>query len=102
MKKYCDIKQDLNLISPIVIEPIIKMKASLNAKETALSLDEALLALAVSTPMNTTIADLVSRLGILKNCEAHSTVMLEENELQAFRRLGIRITCEPDIATSNP
>lgn len=98
MKKYCGIKQDLNLISPIVIEPIIKMKASLNAKETSLTLDEALLALAVSTPMNTTIADLMSKLPILKDCEAHSTVMLEESELQAFRRLGIRITCEPEYA----
>ncbi|MBP5308645.1 MAG: DUF1846 domain-containing protein [Clostridia bacterium] len=98
MKKYCGIKQDLNLISPIVIEPIIKMKASLNAKETSLTLDEALLALAVSTPMNTTIADLMSKLPILKNCEAHSTVMLEESELQAFRRLGIHITCEPEYA----
>jgi uncharacterized protein (UPF0371 family) len=47
--------------------------------------------------MNTTIADLVERLGILKDCEAHSTVMLEESELQAFRRLGIRITCEPEF-----
>ena len=98
MKKYCGIKQDLNLISPIVIEPIIKMKTALNANETALSLDEALLALAVSTPMNTTIGDLVDKLPVLRNCEAHSTVMLEESELQAFRRLGIRITCEPQYA----
>ncbi len=100
MKKFCDIKQDLNLISPIVIEPILKLKAALNTKETALTLDEALLALAVSTPMNTTIAEIVDKLYILKDCEAHSTVMLEENELQAFRRLGIRITCEPEYATS--
>lgn len=98
MKKYCGIKQKLNLISPIVIEPINNMKATLNLKETALTLDETLLALAVSTPMNTTIADLVEKLPILKNCEAHSTVMLEESELQAFRRLGIRITCEPEYA----
>ncbi len=100
MKKYCGIKQDLNLISPTIIEPIKKMKATFNTKETALTLDEALLALAVSTPMNTTIADLVDKLSILKNCEAHSTVMLEENELQAFRRLGIRITCEPEYDVS--
>ncbi len=98
MKKYCGIKQDLNLISPIVIEPIIKMKKTLRAKETALTLDETLLALAVSTPMNTTIGDLVDKMYILKDCEAHSTVMLEESELQAFRRLGIRITCEPEYA----
>lgn len=98
MKKYCGIKQDLNLISPIVIEPIIKMKKQLNVQETALTLDEALLALAVSTPMNTTIADLMSKIHILSGCEAHSTVMLVESELQAFRRLGIRITCEPEYA----
>lgn len=97
MKKYCNIEQSLNLISPVIIEPIVKMKAMLNEKETALTLDEALLALAVSTPMNTTIADLVSKIGILKNCEAHSTVLLDESELQAFRRLGIRITCEPEF-----
>ena len=101
MKKYCGIKQDLNLISPIVIEPILKIKASLHVKETALTLDETLLALAVSTPMNTMIADLVEKLGVLKDCEAHSTVLLEESELQAFRRLGIRITCEPNYPSQN-
>lgn len=99
MKKYCQIKQNLKLLSPIVIEPINQMKQSLNIKDPSLTLDEALLALAVSTPMNTTIADLVEKLHILNNCEAHSTVLLEESELQAFRRLGIRITCEPSYAS---
>jgi uncharacterized protein (UPF0371 family) len=97
MKKYVNVNQKQLLLSPGVIEPIQELKKnSLKEKHTALTLNEVLIALAVSIPMNTTIAEIMSHLDILDGCEAHSTVMLDENEMQTVRSLGIRMTCEPE------
>ena len=97
MKKFVSVSQKQLLLSPGVIEPIQKLKSdNLNHKHTALTLNEVLIALAVSIPMNTTIAEIMNNLDILKGCEAHSTVMLDDNEMQTLRRLGIRMTCEPE------
>ena len=38
----------------------------------------------------------MKNIGVLNGCEAHSTIMLDENELQTLRRLGIRMTCDPE------
>ena len=97
MKKYVDVNQKLLLLSPGVIQPIQRMKQEvLKDKKTALNLSEVLVALAVSIPMNTTIAEIMKNIGVLNGCEAHSTIMLDENELQTLRRLGIRMTCDPE------
>lgn len=97
MKKYTNVNQKQLLLSPGVIGPIQNLKKNvLKEKNTSLNLNDVLLALAVSTPMNTTIEEIITEIGILNGCEAHSTVMLNDNELQAMRKLGIRITCEPE------
>ncbi len=98
MKKYYNVSQKLNLLSPVVIEPIVKMKRDIfKLHDASLTLPEALVALAVSVPTNTTIEEIVSGLSILQGCEAHSTIMLPQAELTAFRKLGINITCDPEF-----
>lgn len=97
MKKFINVGQKQLLLSPWVIEPIQSLKKdTLKDKRYALNLNDVLVALAVSIPMNTTIAEIMKHLDILNGCEAHSTVMLEENEMQTLRKLGIRMTCEPE------
>ena len=97
MKKYVNVSQKQLLLSPWVIEPIQTLKKeTLKEKRTALGLSDVLIALAVSIPMNTTIAEIMNNLSILNGCEAHSTVMLDESEMQVLRKLGIRMTCEPE------
>ena len=99
MKKYTNVSQKQLLLSPGIIEPIQKVKKDiLGEKDLALTLNEVLIALSVSIPMNTTIAEIMSNLKILEGCEAHSTVMLDEKELQMIRKLGIRMTCEPEYS----
>ncbi len=99
MKKYTNVSQKQLLLSRGVIEPIQQLKKDLlKDSSTALNLNEVLVALAVSIPMNTTIDEIMKNLHILDGCEAHSTVMLDENELQTLRKLGIRMTCEPEYA----
>lgn len=99
MKKTVNISQKQLLLSPGVIEPIQNLKKNvLKEKNAMLNINDVLLALAVSTPMNTTIGEIMDNLSVLNGCEAHSTVMLEDSELQAMRKLGIRITCEPEYS----
>lgn len=97
MKKHVNVSQKQLLLSPGVIEPIQRLKGeTLKDRRTALTLNEVLVALAVSTPMNTTIGEIIDNLGILNGCEAHSTIMLDDSSMQTLRKLGIRMTCEPE------
>ena len=97
MKKYVDVSKRLPLIAPGLIKPITKVKRDvLGEKKTALDLGEVLIALSVSIPTNTTIEEIMNNIHILNGCEAHSTVMLDESEMQTLRKLGIRMTCEPE------
>ena len=38
-------------------------------------------------------------IGLLKGCEAHSTVMLSQVDLDVYRKIGINLTCEPKYET---
>ena len=99
MKKYINVNQRQLLLSRGVIEPIQKLKKdTLKESTRALNLNDVLIALAVSVPMNTTIDEIMKNIHILNGCEAHSTVMIEEKEMQTLRKLGIRMTCEPEYS----
>ncbi|MCQ2452676.1 MAG: DUF1846 family protein, partial [Oscillospiraceae bacterium] len=38
-------------------------------------------------------------LGKLQNCEAHSSVILSSVDINTFKKLGVRMTCEPAYQT---
>lgn len=99
IKHLAHIDDHIKLISPVVINPIIKLKKeTFKSKRSYLTLEEALIALSVSAPTNPMVEYVLNELEKLKNCEAHSTVMLDEHEMQVFRKLGINITAEPEYA----
>ena len=97
LKHLAGIDDQIKLISPIVIGPILKLKA-INLKSTtpALTLEEALIALSITAVTNPTVEYLLTKIPKLEKSEAHSTVMLEESESQVYRKLGINITCAPE------
>ena len=35
----------------------------------------------------------------LRNCEAHSSVILAQNDINTMKKLGIQITCDPHYQT---
>ncbi len=97
LKHLAGIDDQIKLISPIVIGPILKLKAiNLKSKSPALTLEEALIALSITAVTNPTVEYLLTKMPMLEKSEAHSTVMLDESELQVFRKLGINITCTPE------
>jgi uncharacterized protein (UPF0371 family) len=41
----------------------------------------------------------MKELSALRGCQAHSSVILSQVDVQTFRKLGIQLTCEPQYQT---
>ena len=96
VKVLGDIDDRVYLIPPEVIEPIQKLKTEiLGNHNPRLHSDEVLIALTVAAAQSDIAALATSQLEKLRNCEAHSTVMLSQVDLDVYRKLGINLTCEP-------
>ena len=100
LKKLGGIAKSTHLISPEVIEPVQELKCKyLGNHNPRLHSDEVLVALSVSAASNPEAAKALSMLPELKNCEAHSTVILSAVDDNTFRRLGVTLTCDPSYQT---
>lgn len=100
IKAIAGIDDSVKLINPIVIGPVEQLKKKfLGHNNARLHLDETLLALAVSAPSNETAKKALDCLGDLRGCEAHSSVILSQVDVQTFKKLGINLTCEPVYGT---
>lgn len=96
IKALTNIDDDLTLLSPIILEPIAELKTKiLNSHSTLLSLDDVLTALSISGATNTLTARAMRALQQLRDCEFHSTQMLQTGDEDTLRQLGLRVTCEP-------
>lgn len=96
LKALGGIKDDIHLISPIIIGPIQDLKIKhLGNHNPRLHTDEILIALSICAATNPT-ADLAMRqIPKLRGCEAHSSVILSGVDMATFRKLGVNLTCEP-------
>lgn len=101
--KHCaNIYDEIHLISPVILEPIINLKSkTLGNKNPALSCEEILIALSICAATNPMAQVAIEKLSELKGCQAHSTVILSTNDEQTFRKLGIDITCEAEYPSEN-
>lgn len=100
LKVLGNINDDIMLLSPSIIEPVQKLKTQhLHNKNPRLHMDEVLIALSVSAATNETASKALEQLHKLKDCEAHSTVLLAQVDSSVFRKLGMHLTCEPEYQT---
>lgn len=96
LKYLARIDDRVPLISPVVIEPIQRLKVGyLGNENPRLHTDEVLIALAISTATNPMAELVLEQLPHLRNSEAHSTVILSQVDVSMFRQLGVNVTCEP-------
>ena len=101
IKELSGIADPIHLLSPVILEPIIKMKReTLKARATALNLADALIALSLCAATNPTVELAMQGLSELSGCEAHSTVMLGSSDEEMLRRLGLNFTCDAKYATN--
>jgi uncharacterized protein (UPF0371 family) len=96
LKHLAGIDDRVPLISPVVIEPIQKLKVGyLGNENPRLHTDEVLIALSICAATNPTAELVIEQLPNLVNSEAHSSVILSQVDIGVFRQLGINTTCEP-------
>ena len=96
LKALGDIRDELHLISPVVIDPIQHLKVNhLGNRNPRLHTDEILIALSISAATNPTAALALAQLSKLRGCEVHSSVILSPVDEKTFKRLGVNLTCEP-------
>jgi len=96
LKALGGIRDELHLISPVVIDPIQHLKVDhLGNRNPRLHTDEVLIALSISAATNPTAELAMEQLSRLRGCQVHSSVILSQVDVQTFKRLGVNLTCEP-------
>ncbi|MCH4886861.1 DUF1846 domain-containing protein [Acidaminobacter sp. JC074] len=102
LKSHAGISDDVHLLSPAILNPIIDLKTeSLGNKKSLLNLEEVLIALSISAAFNPIAQVALDHLNDLRNCESHSTVMLIANNENTLRSLGIEVTCDPQFSSNS-
>ncbi|MEG0250071.1 MAG: DUF1846 domain-containing protein [Peptostreptococcus sp.] len=102
IKYLAEIQDDMHIISPAVLAPIINLKQNvLKSRNVSLNAEEVLMALSISAVTNPVAQYAMDRLSLLKNCQAHSTVILSKSDEQVFRKLGIDVTCDAEFQSTN-
>ena len=101
--KYCaNIADEIHLISPVILEPIVNLKSkNLGSKLTALDCEEILIALSISAATNPMAQVAMEKLPMLKGCQAHSTTILSGTDEQTLRKLGVDVTSDPVYPTDS-
>lgn len=96
LKELAGIAHEKHVISPDAIRPIQELKTSyLGSKNPRLHMDETMIALSISAATNSDARLALEQLPKLSGCQAHTSVMLSSVDIEAFRKLGIALTCEP-------
>ena len=102
IKTLAKISDEILLLSPNILEPIQNLKANeLSGRITSLNAAEILIALSISAVTNPTAQLAYAQLKKLRNTQAHSTVILNKEDEQVLRNLGISFTCDPEYSTNN-
>lgn len=97
IKELSKIPDDIKLISPNVLEPMLEMKRKLGTGAETLQLTEVLTALSICSTTNPMVEKALDNLSKLKDCEAHATYIAENGDKKALKKLNINLTCESEF-----
>ena len=98
LKELNKIPEDIYLLSPSMLEAIFKTKQNTSYRTSySLNVQEVLIALSICSSTNPIIEKMINKIGDLRGCEAHSTYIIEQSELNVIKNLGINLTCEPKM-----
>lgn len=95
IKYLSKIPDDIKLLSPSVLEPMLKLKKELQG-ETRLNLTEVLVALSICSATNAMAEKALAHLKDLKDTEAHATYMVMQTDKRVLKELKINLTCESE------
>ncbi len=96
LKSLANIEDHVELISKEMIESILMLKNDyLNSQTPSLDIGEVLLTLSIASQTSAKAKLALSRLPDLKQCEMHSTIILNKNDRDTLRQLKVNLTCNP-------
>lgn len=102
LKYLADIADDIHLIAPIVLTPIIDLKRDVYGYKTPiLNLQDVLTAVSICAATNPTAKYVISKINELKYCDAHSTHMIPLSEEKMYKDLGVYITCDAEFPSKD-
>ena len=93
IKHLSKIPDDIFLLSPTVLEPMLKLKKEMGSGNR-LTLPEVLTALSICSVTNPVAAKAMSCLTKLNNAEAHATYIVTGGDKKSLKELKINLTCE--------
>ena len=99
IKYLSKIPDDINLLSPSILEPILKLKKELN-KEPRLTLSEVLTTLSICSVTNAMAEKALNCLKKLNDSEAHATYIVDRGDKKTLNELKINLTCESEYIVS--
>ena len=98
LKMSGNIPAEVDLVEASAIEPIQTLKTRyLGGRNPRLHSDEVLIALSVSASTSENAKLAMEQLPALRGAEAHSTVLMSSVDESIYRKLGIELTCGPEI-----
>ena len=98
VKYFCKVEDDIKLIPRTILEPIINLKKVMGKnKKVFITLKDALVALAIASSTNDMAKKCLDKLPLLRDCQLHSTCILNASDESTLRSLGINVTCEPEF-----
>jgi len=102
VKKVAGIPDDIHLIAPHVLEPMLMLKEEILCdKNPLLSLEEVLNALSICAATNPSAKKCLSSLHEIKGCDAHSSHILSKSGESMLKKLDVNITCTPEFSSSD-
>ncbi len=99
IKVISKIPDDIKLLSPNVLEPMLKLKKELKNGDR-LTLPEVLTALSICSATNPMTEKALSNLTKLKDAEAHATYIVDNGDKKTLKGLKVNLTCEPEYLQS--
>jgi uncharacterized protein (UPF0371 family) len=101
VKYLAGIPDEIDLLSPIIMESIVNLKKRTGSTDVSLDVKEVMDALAVSAVFNTNAAECLKVLNQLHGCEMHTTHLMEPGCERPLKELGLNITTDARLPTSN-
>lgn len=95
IKYLTDIPDEIDLLSPSVLKPILELKKNVLGIKPLLNLNDVLIALSICSVTNPTASKALKNISKLSNLDAHSTYIVSKMDLDTLRSLNINITCDP-------
>ncbi|HIJ75037.1 MAG TPA: DUF1846 domain-containing protein [Candidatus Hydrogenedentes bacterium] len=102
IKHLAGIPDRIHLIAPSIVEAIGDMKKVMkDGRSVSLDLEEALVAVAASAPLNSAAKLAIEQLKELRSCEMHITHIPTPGDEAGLRTLGVNLTSDPSFSSDS-